>query len=192
MPTFLLDSAALGVGLGMDAFSVSVANGLRRADMTRRRVLTMAGVFALFQWLMPMLGWLCVRTMLALFRAMRPFIPWMALGILTILGARMMWEGIVGGEAEAAGEPGIGTLLAQGVATSVDAMSVGFTLAGWGFRRAMAASMVIGGVTFALCAAGAGLGRRFGARLAGRAGIVGGAILILIGLEIWSEGPLPG
>lgn len=189
MLTFLLRSAALGVGLAMDAFSVSLVDGLRAPDMGRRGRARVAGTFAFFQWLMPMAGWLCVRTVLALFRSMRQAIPWMAASILCALGARMIWEGISGRE-ETATEPGRSALLLQGIATSIDALSAGFTLADYGCRAAMAASLVIASVTFVLCDVGVRAGRRFGTRLAGRAGILGGAILIAVGARICANGIL--
>lgn len=153
---FFFNSVLLGVGLAMDAFSVSLANGLNEPHMSRRRMLGIAGVFAAFQALMPMTGWVCVHTIVQYFRAFEKLIPWIALA-----------------------------LLVQGVATSIDALSVGFTIAEYDRLMALVCSLIIAAVTLCICLGGLVLGRKFGMRLAGRAQILGGAILIFIGLEIF-------
>ena len=153
---FFFNSVLLGVGLAMDAFSVSLANGLNEPHMSRRRMLGIAGVFAAFQALMPMTGWICVHTIVQYFRAFEKLIPWIALA-----------------------------LLVQGVATSIDALSVGFTIAEYDRLMALVCSLIIAAVTLCICLGGLVLGRKFGMRLAGRAQILGGAILIFIGLEIF-------
>ena len=79
---FVLNSAALGVGLAMDAFSVSLANGLHEPEMRRSRMCKMAGVYAFFQYIMPMIGWVCVHTLAQKFHAFEKFIPWIALWLL--------------------------------------------------------------------------------------------------------------
>ena len=97
---FFFNSILLGVGLAMDAFSVSLANGLNEPRMSRRKMCLVAGVFAGFQALMPMAGWLCVTLLVELFSAFEPFIPWIALILLCFIGGKMLLEGIRGGEAE--------------------------------------------------------------------------------------------
>ena len=164
---FFVNSILLGVGLAMDAFSVSLANGLNEPGMSRRRMFTIAGVFAGFQALMPLLGWICVHTVLQLFEGFTVLIPWIALLLLAYIGGKMLLEGI------------------RPVATSIDALSVGFTIAGYGPLMALACAAVIAAVTFVICTAGLILGRKFGTRLAGKASILGGVILILIGVEIF-------
>ena len=186
---FFLNSALLGVGLAMDAFSVSLANGLREPRMRPARMCAVAGVYAGFQFLMPMLGWVCVHTVLELFSAFQRFIPWIALGLLVFIGGKMLREGLSGKTDEPA-EVGKGTLLVQGVATSIDALSVGFTLAEDPAPMAFVSSLIIAAVTFGLCLGGLALGRRFGTKLAGKASILGGLILIGIGLEIFLKGIL--
>ena len=184
--SFFLNSALLGVGLAMDAFSVSLANGLNDAGMSRRRMALVAGTFAFFQFLMPVVGWLCVRTVATAFAAFQKAVPWIALALLGYIGGKMLYEGSTrrdGGEES--GEVGGGTLLMQGVATSIDALSVGFTIEGYGWAHALVASAIIAGVTFAICVGGLLIGRRFGTKLAGKASILGGAILLLIGVEIF-------
>ena len=182
---FVLNSILLGFGLAMDAFSVSIANGLREPHMKRSRMLLIAGTFAFFQFLMPMLGWICVHFLVSTFVVFQPAIPWIALGLLSFIGGKMILEGIRPGGEEAAAAFSIGTLMVQGVATSIDALSTGFTIAEYGWHMALAASLIIAAVTLAVCLVGVRIGRRFGMRLAHRASIFGGAILILIGLEIF-------
>ena len=182
---FIGNSALLGVGLAMDAFSVSMANGLANPGMRRLERLRIAGTFAFFQFLMPMIGWVCVHTVAESFQAFQRMIPWIALGLLGWIGGKMLWEGLRGEAPEEGTQLGHGTLLTQGVATSIDALSVGFTIAEYNLREAFAASMIIAAVTLAICIAGVHIGRRFGTRFAGKASILGGIILIAIGLEIF-------
>ena len=185
---FIINSILLGVGLAMDAFSVSLANGLHEPDMGRWRMSAIAGVFAFFQFLMPMVGWVCVRTVSQHFTAFSRFIPYIALALLAFIGGQMLLEGIRGGEGEEAPAVGLAALLVQGVATSIDALSVGFTIAGYGAVMALVCCLIIAAVTFVICVGGLLLGKTFGTRLAGKASILGGVILILIGLEIFITG----
>lgn len=186
---FFFNSILLGVGLAMDAFSVSLANGLNEPKMKRGKMCGIAGVFALFQALMPMLGWVCVHTIVQYFKSFEKLIPWIALGLLLFIGGKMLFEGIKNnGSAEENLGVGLGALLVQGVATSIDALSVGFTISDYGFVMALVCSLIIAAVTFLICMAGLFIGRKFGTRLAGKASVLGGAILIFIGLEIWITG----
>ena len=185
---FFFNSVLLGVGLAMDAFSVSLANGLNEPHMSRRRMLGIAGVFAAFQALMPMTGWICVHTIVQYFRAFEKLIPWIALALLGYIGGKMLIDGIRGEEAEEAAELSAGALLMQGVATSIDALSVGFTISEYGWLMALAASLIIAVVTFFICMAGLRIGKKFGTKLSGKASILGGMILIGIGLEIFISG----
>lgn len=187
---FFLNSALLGVGLAMDAFSVSLANGLNEPHMKRGRMMGIAGVFGGFQALMPMLGWLCVHTIVQIFGAFDRFIPWIALILLGYIGGKMLWEGLHGGEDDEKPAMSFGMLLVQGVATSIDALSVGFTIADYGPVMALVASLMIAAVTFAICMGGLALGKRFGTKLAGKASVLGGVILIGIGIEIFLSGIL--
>ena len=189
---FFFNSVLFGVGLAMDAFSVSVANAIADPGMKHGQRLRIAGCFAIFQILMPLLGWLCVRTIAESFTAFEKFIPWIALLLLLWIGGKMLLEGIRGGaEEEAAGEKktlGRGTLLLQGVATSIDALSVGFTIEEYPFSAALTESLIIGAVTLAICLAGLLLGRTIGRKLDRIAPILGGLILIGIGVEIFLTG----
>ena len=183
---FFFESVLLGAGLAMDAFSVSLANGLNEPKMKVRRMLLIAGVFALFQFAMPIIGWVCVSTIAEKFKAFEKLIPFIALGLLGFIGGKMLYEGIKGGDEEAEKKDvGLSALLVQGVATSIDALSVGFTIASYNVFEALISCLVIGLVTYAICFAGLGIGKKAGTKLAGKAGILGGCILIFIGLEIF-------
>ena len=186
--SFFLNSALLGVGLAMDAFSVSLANGLHDPRMGRGQMARVAGTFAFFQFLMPMIGWLCVRTVAEAFTAFQRAVPWIALILLGWIGGKMLYEGSVrrdGDEEKEAPALGHGTLLMQGVATSIDALSVGFTIERYRWPHALTASTIIAVVTFAICVGGLLIGRKFGTKLSRWASMLGGSILVLIGLEIF-------
>ena len=182
---FICKSILLGVGLAMDAFSVSMANGLQNPGMSRKRMFTIAGTFAFFQFLMPVTGWICVHTISERFTAFQKMIPWIAFLLLGFIGGKMLVEGIRGAE-EVQEEIRLShsELLMQGIATSIDALSVGFTIAPYSTDEALFASALIGVTTLIICLAGIRIGRYFGMRLAGRASILGGVILILIGCKI--------
>lgn len=185
---FFLNSALLGVGLAMDAFSVSLANGLHDPKMGRGTMAKIAGTFALFQAVMPMAGWVCVHTIVEMFSSFETFIPWIALALLGYIGGKMLVEGIKGEETEEAAELSAGALFMQGIATSIDALSVGFTISEYGWLMALVCALIIAVVTFFICTAGLSLGKKFGTRLSGKASILGGVILIGIGLEIFITG----
>lgn len=186
---FFVNSALLGVGLAMDAFSVSLANGLNEPKMRKRRMCLIAGVFAGFQAFMPFAGWVCVHTILEYFQVFEKFIPWIALILLCYIGGSMLKDGIQNkGEEVETAEVGWKALMVQGIATSIDALSVGFTIAEYGLLMALVAVLIIGGLTFIICFAGLELGKRFGTIFSNKATIAGGIILIIIGLEIFITG----
>ena len=185
---FFFNSVLLGVGLAMDAFSVSMANGLHDPKMSVRRMCIIAGTFGIFQAVMPMTGWVCVHTIVELFSSFEMFIPWIALILLAYIGGKMLLEGIRGEETEEAIELSAGALFVQGVATSIDALSVGFTISEYGWLMALVCSLIVATVTFFICEVGLSLGKKFGTKLSGKASILGGVILIGIGLEIFISG----
>ena len=182
---FICKSILLGIGLAMDAFSVSMANGLQNPGMSRKRMFSIAGTFAFFQFLMPVIGWICVHTISERFIAFQKMIPWIAFILLGVIGGKMLVEGIRGAE-EVQEEIRLShsELFMQGIATSIDALSVGFTIASYSTGEALSASALIGVTTLIICLAGIRIGRYFGMRLAGRASILGGVILIVIGCKI--------
>ncbi len=208
---FFLNSVLLGVGLAMDAFSVSCANGLNEPNMRRPRMCLIAGTYAFFQFAMPVIGWFLVRTALERFAVFQPFIPWIAFALLAYIGGKMLLDGIAARKLEKARKacplmrhptlaalyaerpekrlaPGV--LLVQGVATSIDALSVGFTIAEYETPAALTASGIIAAVTFAICIGGLVIGKKVGTKLESRASVLGGSILIAIGLEILLKGIL--
>ena len=207
---FFLNSALLGVGLAMDAFSVSLARGLVEPHMKKSRMALIAGTFAAFQFAMPMIGWVCVHTIANYFTSFQRLIPWIALALLGYIGFKMLVEGIRKGAAQkkirqnadksAANEGcpdkeptpaakfGIAALMVQGIATSIDALSVGFTIADYGLSMALICSLIVAVVTYAICTSGILIGRAVGTKLSGKADILGGVILIGIGIEIFVKG----
>ena len=181
----VIQSIALGVALAMDAFSVSMANGLNDPNMKKKKMCIVAGTFAGFQFAMPMIGWFCVTTIKEIFVMFEKFIPWIALILLLLIGGKMLLDGIRGGdEEEGSAELGVKLLILQGIATSIDALSTGFTTSAYNVFQAFISSLIIAVVTFIICIAGVRIGKKFGVRLANKAQILGGVILILIGLKI--------
>lgn len=189
---FFLNSALLGVGLAMDAFSVSMVNGLNEPRMSGARMSAIAGTFCGFQIAMPLIGWLCVHTIVQLFSQFEVVIPWIALILLLYIGGKMLLEGIRGGSEEGESTEtaavGFGALMVQGVATSIDALSVGFTIADYDLIMALVSAGIIGAVTFVICMGGLKIGKIFGTKISDRASILGGVILIGIGIEIFVRG----
>lgn len=199
---FFFNSALLGAGLAMDAFSVSAANGLAEPNMKKSKEFSISGTFAFFQFLMPMLGWVLVRFAAEQFTAFQKAVPYIALVLLLFIGGKMLYEGIknkgdndINGENGEKGEEATAVtkltllrLLVQGIATSIDALSVGFTIAEYKVTEALVCSAIVAAVTFGICVAGTYIGEKFGTKLAGKATILGGVILIIIGLEIFIKG----
>lgn len=183
---FLFNSTLLGVGLAMDAFSVSLANGLNEPKMKRKRMCGIAGTFAGFQALMPMLGWICVHTIVRTFQSFEKFVPWIALALLVYIGGNMLMEGIKNKNEECNLKAvTLSVLMVQGIATSIDALSVGFTIANYDWLMALICALIIAVVTFLICMVGLILGKKLGTSLSCKAAILGGIILIVIGLEIF-------
>lgn len=191
-PYFFINSIALGTGLAMDAFSVSMANGLSEPNMRRRKMVAISGVFAFFQALMPLLGWVCVHTIVNIFKSLEVYIPWVALILLSFIGGKMLIDGIrkKEGEEQEVKKSTFGVLMVQGIATSIDALSTGFTISDYSAAMALICALIIAAVTFIICLVGVYIGKRFGTALSSKAGIFGGIILIIIGIEIFITGIL--
>ena len=185
---FFVECLLLGVGLAMDAFSVSLANGLNEQNMKKGKMLCVAGTFAFFQGIMPLIGWICVHTVLQYFKAFEKYIPWIALILLVCIGGKMLLDGIMHKEGDEPHRVGVLALLIQGVATSIDALSVGFTIAEYELLWALVAVAIIALVTFVICLGGIFIGKKFGTKLSNKATIFGGIILIAIGIEIFVTG----
>ncbi|MBD5403928.1 MAG: manganese efflux pump [Treponema sp.] len=188
---FFVNSIALGIGLAMDAFSVSVANALHEPKMPPPKMCLIAGVFAFFQFFMPMAGWICVHTIVVSFERIQFLIPWIALILLGWIGGKMIIETMrkkTDNDSEKMGFLSFGTLLIQGIATSIDALSVGFTTAEYSVLLALISSFIIAIVTFILCIAGIVIGKKATSHFSNKAGLLGGVLLLLIGLEIFIRG----
>ena len=194
MIDILINGCLLGFGLAMDAFSVSLANGLNEPKMKKNKILGVAGTFAIFQGLMPLIGWFLVTQLRSLFDALAAYIPWAALILLLFIGGKMLYEGLrpcecVDGEDDCCEKKlGIGALLLQGIATSIDALSVGLTISDLNFTQALLESAIIAALTLGICIAGILIGKKFGTKLAGKAAILGGSVLIIIGFKIFFFG----
>jgi putative Mn2+ efflux pump MntP len=183
---FFFESVLLGIGLAMDAFSVSLANGLNEPCMSNKKALGISGMFAFFQALMPLIGWTLVHTIVEKFKSFEKFIPWIALALLGYIGGKMLYEGIRGKEEEQECKPlALSLLIVQGIATSIDALSVGFTIAEYTFLPALVCALIIAAVTLGICFVGVKIGVHVGKKFSHKASILGGAILIFIGLEIF-------
>lgn len=176
-------SIMFGLGLAMDACAVSMANGLKEPQMRLRKIFFIALIFAFFQLAMPLIGYFVGH---AFIHYIESFIPWIALILLTIIGSKMIYEGITSKQEDLEIKTiGLKFLLIQAVATSIDALSVGFTIADYSLQDAIITVALIGVVTFFICVAGVFIGKKFGAKLGNRAEIIGGIILVAIGLEIF-------
>ena len=196
MIQLIINSVLLGVGLAMDAFSVSIANGIVEPGMKKSRMLMIAGVYAFFQLMMPMLGWLLVTTLEEIFNKFSVLIPWIALVLLLFIGGKMIIEAVIekkkGGQKDSeepkAAKLTFKILAVQGIATSIDALSVGFTISEYSVLQAFASSLIIGIVTLVICLIGLVFGRQIGEKVSRVATVIGGVILILIGIEIFVKG----
>ena len=178
----LISLSAIAVALAMDAFAVSLAAGAVLCPVTRRHCFRLGFHFGLFQGVMPIIGWLAGR---GIQRYLLVWNSWIAFGLLVFLGLRMI-HGAVTGEQEdkPACDPSRGfTLIFLAIATSVDALAVGLSLAMIGVSIWLPA-LVIGLVALVFSVAGVLLGSRIGAGWGSRVEVVGGMILIGIGVKI--------
>ncbi len=188
--SFFVTSAGLGIGLAMDAVSVSVADSIKEPAMTRGKKTIIALTFGVFQFLMPLIGWFLVGTAVKMMGWLMKFTPWISLILLTILGIKMIREGRDHGEGDLPKSTGWGEIMTQGIATSIDALSVGFTIAGYTAGMALTASLIIGIVTFGLCMIALYAGTLLEGRLPVKETVIGGVILILIGIKVFIDGVL--
>lgn len=187
--TFFLNSILLGVGLTMDAFSVSLANGFKEPCMKTKKALLIALTFGLFQMLMPLIGWICVHTVLQKFQIFAHFIPWIALVLLLYIGGKMIIGFFINkDEKEECVKTGFIAIIIQGIATSIDALSVGFTIADYNLTLALVSTLIIGIITFIACFIGVFLGKKFGTKCSTYTELIGGLILVAIGIEIFVSG----
>lgn len=183
--TLIINSILLGIGLAMDAFSVSLANGMNDPNMKKGKTVGIATTFGVFQFAMPLIGWVCVTTIAKLFTAFEKFIPFIALILLCFIGGKMIYECVKNKDCQCEKcKTTFLALMVQGVATSIDALSVGFTISSYNLKEAIISCLIIGVVTFGICLVGLFIGKIAGDKLKNKAGIIGGIILIVIGIEI--------
>ena len=175
----------LAVGMSMDAFAVSVCKGLAMKKASRRAQLCCGAWFGGFQALMPLIGYflgtLCLDAISAIDH-------WIAFGLLVLIGVNMLREAMGSEEEEAAdADLSVKTMFILAVATSIDALAVGISLAMAGVGSIWLAVLLIGVTTFVLSVIGVRVGNVFGSRYEKRAETVGGVILILLGVKILLE-----
>ncbi|MGN0977014.1 MAG: manganese efflux pump MntP family protein [Faecousia sp.] len=174
----------LAVGLSMDAFAVSVCKGLAMKKATLKAELTCGVWFGGFQALMPVIGFFLG----ALFaEAIEAFDHWVAFILLAIIGVNMIKEALSQEEDTASADMSVKTMFIMAVATSIDALAVGISLAMAGSVNILAAAVLIGVCTCLLSALGVKIGNVFGSRYEKKAQMAGGVILILLGVKILLE-----
>lgn len=185
----ILTSILLGIGLAMDACAVSMANGLNEPQMKVGKISLIAFVFGFFQAAMPLIGWTCVHFIAQKFEAFSTTLPWISLALLGFIGGKMIYEGFHPSEETTdAKQLTLVVLLTQAVATSIDALSVGFTIAEYSLAEAFLCAGIIAVVTFGISFGGVFIGKKFGTKLGKKAEILGGFILLAIGIEIFVTG----
>jgi len=179
-----LSYVLLGVSLSMDAFAISVSYGISLPDMRRKQAVVIALYFGGFQAGMTFLGWLLGSTVSAYISAVD---HWVAFGLLAFIGTKMIVDAVKAGKEEPKPTVLSHKLLAtMAVATSIDALAVGISLAIVAASIG-AGSAVIGVTTFLISFAGAVFGKRLGVAFGSKATMIGGAVLILIGVKILVE-----
>ena len=175
----------LAIGLSMDAFAVSICKGLCMKKAGLREGAICGTWFGGFQALMPLIGFF-LGTLFA--EAIEAFDHWVAFGLLAIIGINMLKEAFSKGDGEEHdADLSVKTMFIMAIATSIDAMAVGISLAMAGDVNIFTAVLLIGVITFIMCAAGVKIGNVFGSRFEKRAQVAGGVILILLGTKILLE-----
>ena len=176
----------LAVGLSMDAFAVSICKGLSMKKAGLKEGAICGAWFGGFQALMPVIGFF-LGTLFA--KAIEAFDHWVAFGLLAIIGANMLKEAFSKCDCCENHDADLSfkTMFVMAVATSIDALAVGISLAMAGNVNIWVAMLLIGVVTFLMCAMGVKIGNIFGSRFEKKAQIAGGVILILLGAKILLE-----
>lgn len=188
--TFIISSVLFGFGLAVDAFLISLAGGMNEPNAKRGKIFASATVFALFQFAAPMIGWLCVRTLAERFLLFNECLSAIALAVLLFLGIKMLAEGLAKKEGNTEEKPkhGIGALIVRATVSSVDALSMGFTIAEYSWQTAVTGAAIIAAITFIAYAAGFFIGRKFGNKFADKAMVIGGILFIVMALEVFFRG----
>lgn len=181
----LVELLILAVGLSMDAFAVSVCKGLAMKKATWKAQLCCGAWFGGFQALMPLIGYFLGSLFI---EAISAIDHWIAFILLAIIGINMLREALSGDEEETAdADLSVKTMFVMAIATSIDALAVGISLAMAGVSNIFLAVLLIGATTFVLSAIGVKVGNVFGSRYEKKAEVVGGIILILLGVKILLE-----
>ncbi len=195
----LYEILLIGVALSMDAFAVGMTNGMSEPKMRLYKMLCVAGMYALFQFLMPVVGYYCGYAFSSLVKKIAPYLSF---ALLAFIGGKMIFDFFREMRAAKRETPvyvqkplGAGKLLMQAVATSIDALAVGVTFLAAETTEGLPmhvtlCALVIGAITFALSLLAVYLGKKIGDRFADKAGLLGGVILLAIGVKILIEGVL--
>lgn len=183
-----IDSLLLGVALAMDSFSLSIADGLANPNLTRLQKLIIPFNFGLFQGVMPAIGWFCVNTISHYFTFFHKLVPWIGFFLLLYIGTDMIRNRNSWKEETEPRKISLGMLLIQGIATSIDALSVGFAIADYSFLQVLYSVIIIAVTTFIICVMGIELGNYIGKKFYSHASVAGGIILIAIGINTLIQG----
>ena len=186
-PLFL-NAFLLGCALAMDAFAVSIATGISDNEISKGRVFALSGTFGAFQMLMPLAGWAIVSVSVKLISVVGRAVPWIAAIVLIALGIKMIVGSFGSGGEGTAVRPGVAGALYAGLMTSVDALSIGPSMADLTIVPVLVESLIIGVVTFGICLFGFFAGRKIGEKTGRYSGLVGGIILIIVGIRLFISG----
>ena len=182
-----IDVVLLGLALAVDAFVVSFSYGLILKRNRWRNAVSLGAATGLGQFVMPVAGWYGTNLVHGYIESID---HWIAFILLGIIGGKMLIDGIKAEDDEETGEfkLDLKELFLLAIATSIDALSVGFTTAGYGLVMAVVCSLIVAVVTFVICETGLCLGKTLGTKLSGKADVLGGVILIGIGIVSWGRG----
>lgn len=176
---FFINSCLLGFGVAIDAFVVATANGISEKNLSKQKAFFIAVLFGFFQGFMPYIGYLAGSV---IFGKIIGFIPYLSLVILSFLGVRTLLSNT---ETSINSKLTYKIIFMQAIATSIDALSVGFTLLEYTKSTTFICVLIISVITFLLCLIGIYIGKKFGSKFNKYASIISGIILILIGIEIF-------
>jgi putative Mn2+ efflux pump MntP len=183
---FFLLAFLLGLSMSIDALSVSIADGLSYPSMKKRNMVGISLTFGIFQFGMPVIGYFLVKAIKDKFEGFEKAIPFIAFGLLLVLGSKMIYESFKKEDLEKV-KLSFLELMFQGVATSIDALSLGFTMQNLDTLSAFVESIIIGITTFTLCIFGLLFSNILSKKIK-NASLIGGIILICIGITILIRG----
>ena len=173
----------IAIGLSMDSFAVSVSNGLTITNLNVKRILTISFSLAIFQALMPLIGWFAG---IGVEKYIKEFDHWIAFFLLSFIGVKMIYEGLQKNDEAKDAELKILTLIGQSIATSIDAFAIGISFAILNLSI-VTPVLIIGLITFIVSIIGIQIGKYFGKRIGKSVEIFGGIVLFGIGLKILIE-----